>query len=145
MHTLGHTRVLANWQPSALDEETIKAEFAVLIRKLVEQAGGVPRTRTQPCVEVRPPNQNAVNGLHRDCSGIAQYIIVWSNTLPTIVRFNDGSWLKTKAGDVLLLENTEVQHDAPTSHAAMWAAERWFVRVRVTPTGRFQYSAFTRC
>lgn len=146
---LGDTRVLCNWQPSVLSEAAVKTEFTVLIKRLVEELTGRPTGVRQPRLDIRKPQNNFVGGLHRDCNAKAQYIVCWSNVMPTLVRYaviGDyarscdvwGDWLEARAGDVILINNREVKHDAPASRKTMELAGRWFVRVRLTPTGRFK-------
>lgn len=144
---LGSTRVLANWQPSELTRETIRVEFTEFAQKLIRKLAKKP-TKTKPYVWVRSPEQNVYQGLHHDCYGHAQYLLMWSNILPTLVRFGGkhdkhcnpraGDWLKTRKGDVILLNNREAEHDAPASVQTMIFQNRWFARIYITPTGRFR-------
>lgn len=56
-------------------------------------------------------------------------MIMWANKLPTDIWFHDGTKLTAQDGDVILVDNTEVVHDAP--FAALSSPDRWFARVRI--------------
>lgn len=81
-------------------------------------------------LQVLSPERNAeklpeTKDWHHDDAGYRSgfRFIVWSNTRPTEVRFADGTLLETKDGDVILIDNDEVEHRAPADQAG-----RWFVR-----------------
>jgi hypothetical protein len=137
---LGSTRVLINWQPTRLNESTIRREFRALVRKLTGDAGkwlygysdGVELRGVGAC--------HAPQGLHRDCHDEAQYLVCWSNCMPTTVVWPNGKRLKAKDGDVILINNLEVLHDSPVNkrgnhinYCDCAKYERWFARVRIRP------------
>lgn len=142
MGKLGNTRVVVkNWRPSKLDSETIEREFkelaVQLMKDLTDRETVTALTRGTP--DVRGPAAQFVSPkMHSDCNGRDQYLLCWSNVLPTIVRYPNGDWLKANDGDVILINNREVKHNAPASRETMEKAGRWFARLRLTPTGRFK-------
>lgn len=124
---LGNTRVLTNWQPSALDFDTIRCEFFSLARKFIG------KLKISLCEVRRPGTVAQPIGFHRDVQGADMYLLVWSNKAPTQVGYPDGSVLEARAGDVILLRNCEVEHDGPACEDDY--ADRWFVRMYIFPTG----------
>jgi hypothetical protein len=88
---------------------------------------------------LRDPEINATATLaetkewHKDDSGYGVpasiQFIVWSNAQPTEIRLPDGSLLETKDGDVILIDNVEVEHRAPAAQI-----NRWFVRTGLVVT-----------
>lgn len=119
---MSNTRVLLNWQPPVLD------------RSLGERFRGRMAASGFVCigiVEVRDPGRNqyieAPKRWHRDDPSSELLIIMWSNVRPTEVRFADGRLLEgTQDGDVILVDDNEVEHRAPEDQT-----DRWFIRAYV--------------
>lgn len=84
---------------------------------------------TNMIIKLRDPRANGRHNAdfwHRDSGGSPITLVLWSNIRPTQVRFTDGSLLKARAGDVMLIDNVEVQHRAPSNQRG-----RWFIRARL--------------
>lgn len=124
-----NTRILTNWQPSKLDRETVRREFRRLLKKVLPSVK-VSMT-THPGGDVREPprhrERNTADDWHKDCGGVDLLITIWTNIKPTEVRFSDGSLLEAKDGDVILIDNLEVEHRTPEGSLE----GRWFARARV--------------
>lgn len=132
------TRVLTNWQPSALNAYTIKEEFRLLVTVQLNY-------RAERCgVSTRSPRQHnelstyswyeeSIN-FHHDASGCPGDMVMWSNRLPTEVRFEDGSILEAADGDVIFVDNLEVMHRIPNA-ALTPDNNRWFARQRLDNFG----------
>lgn len=130
-------KVIANWQPSELDYTRVYDEWLAIINRL---CGSKKLIRSM--TDVRSPSHMHAAGFtrwHRDhyrcakqngCNCEARvYIVVWSNYLPTLVKLSDGSRLRTKAGDVLLLDNDLVLHR--TDKRVRAGTTRWFARAMI--------------
>lgn len=124
----GNTRVIGNWQPRVLPAQNLEEEFRSFLTTVF---GNIPPL-DQGLSSIRSPVYHDARP-HRDsfhCDGVPtspSYLILWSNVLPTEVRFNnDFSRLKTRDGDVLFLNNSEVEHRCP---APIKGAGRWFIRI----------------
>lgn len=117
------TRVIFNWKPRILDHS-----LSIRLRRRLIRAG----LTTHPyIVEVRDPEinqqQNArAQGWHQDAVGSHLMLVMWSNVRPTEIRFNDGTLLQVRDGDVVLVDNDEVWHRAPENQV-----DRWFCRTLV--------------
>lgn len=82
-------------------------------------------------IEVRNPLLNSyytdhARGWHTDTRGSGFMRAMWSNVRPTEVRFTDGRLLGAQDGDVILIDNSEVEHRAPEDQQ-----DRWFIRTSV--------------
>lgn len=78
-------------------------------------------------------SDDSVRAWHHDglkpCSTSCCMFVIWSNTMPTEVRYvRDGSPLVVEANDVLLVNNAEVQHRCPAGLERV-VGSRWFIRV----------------
>lgn len=119
---MSNTRILFNWQPSILDRS-----LAERFRERMAAAG----FECLGLVEVRDPGRNqyveASKTWHREASSSKFLIAVWSNVRPTEVRFADGRLLEgAQDGDIILVDNNEVEHRAPADQT-----DRWFIRTSV--------------
>lgn len=126
------TRVLFNWKPREMYD--LDAKF----RRRIARAGWCTHPQT---VQVRCPSITGfgtatalaekageafgIYDWHHDEGNPRHKFIVWSNTMPTQVRFPDGSLLPVRDGDVILIDNDEVEHRGPRPQPDV---KRWFVR-----------------
>lgn len=118
MPRIDETRVLFNWKPGLLNHR-LGSRF----RRRLIQAGWWPlsvQTR-RPQVEAGRNADADLFEWHKDEG--ATLFAVWSNILPTEVKLADGTLLTAQAGDVILINNAEVEHRAPRD----WQ-DRWFCR-----------------
>lgn len=117
------TRVLFNWRPRILDL-SLKDRF----QRRMATAG-----LRLDLMEIRHPRYSARNAptyWHKDAEPYPhQRLAVWSNIRSTAIRFPDGDLLQTQDGDVILIDNDEVEHRAPEDHTG-----RWFIRASVAKT-----------
>lgn len=127
MKGLGKTRVLTNWKPSRLDVKTIQLEMRVVLGSLL-LSSSIPDVRSPR--DHRKLTDLHTLGWHQDNAGQDCYLALWSNVLPTEVRFRNGRTLNAKAGDVLLVHNSAVRHRMP--ERASRTRSRWFARTCVT-------------
>lgn len=129
---MANTRVLANWQPSVLDEDAINNELRELLALHgINSASAMTRDARYHHALKNRPYSDEVSGLtswHTDNDNADCWIAVWSNILPTEVRFADGSLLETRNGDVILIKNREVQHRMPEAAAG---SDRGFTRAQI--------------
>lgn len=119
---MSNTRVLFNWQPPVLDR-SLDERF----RERMAAAG----LECLGLIEVRDPGRNQYietpKRWHRDDSSSELLIAMWSNVRPTEVKFADGRLLEgAEDGDVILVDNNEVEHRAPEDQT-----DRWFIRAYV--------------
>ena len=117
------TRVLFNWRPRSLDHS-----LGDRLRRRLIRAGFATHPYT---VEVRDPEVNkqqnaAAQGWHQDSVGSRLMLVMWSNVRPTEIRFADDTLLKSRDGDVLLVDNDEAWHRSPDDQR-----DRWFLRTLV--------------
>src|ERR1041385_7279760 len=120
MTTDRKTRVLFNWKPRSLD-----GSLSDRLRSRLLRAGWYTHIL---CMEIRRPFADSESVIasevyewHKDQGAPSVQFIVWSNIRPTEVRFADGSLLPAKDGDVILIDNAEVEHRAPAN-----SDQRWF-------------------
>lgn len=121
------TRVLFNWQPSALHSTTIHQEYFARLRK--SGIGVCPAL-----VFVRGPDWHRrsvqkdleTQVFHQDDDQVAIQFVLWANCFPTEVLLPDGTMLDVKDGDAILVDNLEVQHRV--SAAAVACNNRWFAK-----------------
>lgn len=126
-------KAITNWQPTRLTESVVACEWQALVGKLF---GIAHIARADPLNVVRPPYHHHANGKcawHFDGASRNVYLVMWSNLLPTMVRLADGTRLRTKRGDVLLLDNRLVEHRA--DKRVLTTKRRWFARAMIKPRG----------
>ena len=102
------TRVVANWQPSKFDYDTIRKEWKELYVSLGIEV-------TSPSLDFRDPFYRpdlhpAITQWHQDNDGADFTMLLWSNVTPTEVKFK------------------EVKHRMPPGAYDKDAPERWFIR-----------------
>lgn len=119
-------RVIANWQPSALDSLTIQVEMIAMLASKGFIALGIP--------EVCRPERSGSQNWHQDNDGQSALLAVWSNIKPTQVRTKDKSvqCLIAHDGDVILIQNNEAFHRAPPGVSK--TDDRWFARTWIKTT-----------
>lgn len=138
--TLDKTRVVTNWQPSTLDAPTVEREFAELVQRLFgpevwgrRKTYNFPETGFGVCTDTGV-DIHTLHGTypfwHQDCATHSkhQHLICWSNKIPTLVRYPDGTMLEAKDGDVIVIDNEEVEHSPPPNTNGQG---RVFARVRI--------------
>lgn len=108
------TRILCNWQPTALDH-TLAQQFERHLATL-----GITIFYT----EVRNPARNAVLSdiaftWHQDPGG-ALLLVLWANIRPVEVRLADSSLPTTFPGDIVLVDNRVDKHRAPADQTGRW-------------------------
>lgn len=113
------TQIIANWQPSELDDIVIREELWKLLKDLNFSYLAIEVTH-DPYDRLTPDTKE----FHHDSNGRDMNLIVWSNQYPTEIRYPDGSILPTQDGDLILIHNTEVTHRVPE-----YLGKRWFTRV----------------
>jgi hypothetical protein len=126
------TKVLINWTPSEFETTTIEREFNEIVQSLLGTL------EVYPDIEVRNPayykkedltkvlkyHQDGIDTAER--FGYIKHSIVWSNIFPTEILLVNGEKLKTKDGDIVLINNIKDEHKIPR---AAIGSNRWFVRM----------------
>lgn len=129
----GKSRILTNWQPSRYDDLVIAIEFRELIQNLFSIEVGSENSSKKHHLSTYHYNHNiysetdayGANAWHQDYIGaLTSFLIVWSHRVPVEVRyiFDKKQELKATDGDVLLLNNLEVEHRSPSTEKDRWLA-----------------------
>lgn len=124
---------ITNWQPSSYDEHTIEREFKQVCRDYgLNVCGGNFEIRS-PHTHREVFDFDMATDWHRDVHGPFQevhsdYIVMWSNIMPTQIKDEFGRRYDGAPGDVVVVDNSKVQHRAPKG---VCRANRWFVRAHI--------------
>ena len=133
----GITRVIGNWKPRKFTKEHISKQFPLVLKRLLGSYKGSYISVRVPSIERE--HTQAVDQFHQD--GVTDcYFAVWSNVHPTEVKFKNGSRLVAKEGDIILINNLEVEHRRPIVTKPRWFA-RMFEIVPGKYSGKFDISA----
>ena len=127
------TQILCSWKPKEFTKESLKEEFLQKVLSFGFHPETYPYNDKKYDIEVRSPAWSSrvyqpddgadIREFHKD--GGRKHFIVWSNIIPTEIKFQDGSTLKTKDSDMILVNNDEVLHRMPDGVAGKG---RWFIR-----------------
>jgi len=122
-----NTRVLFNWKPRSLDhtlDQRLRSRFMKEGWYTLPSLMRLRNPALNKCIF-----EEALVWHQDEPAEVPLQFIVWSNVRPTEIRFPDGSSLETKDGDVILIDNQEVEHRAPANQT-----DRWFVRTGLVIT-----------
>ena len=128
-------QVVGNYQPKVLSERNIRRKINQIVNSLdISQHKGFVEVR-DPKTNIKVWNQpyqrkGAGTRWHQDLSTTRQrnkdvFILMWSNISPTRYRYKKSKReIKVKAGDIVLIRNSRIEHKTPIEKPC----GRWFAR-----------------